>query len=198
MTGCRFSAIGTATLTVCGLLTWPLVATITGPEVAPSGTRVTTKPSELTTTGPSKSPNFTLGRSSSCGRSPEPLMRTSPPVSAQAGDDRVDARSAIHIFLAENSIGKCHEREHQVQNLRTASLCVARGIRSPILFYKTQAEENLHDCESVNSGRDVIEHDPGPFWKPFQLPHRGRLDDVEDSKKYKAREESFPCTEGRR
>ena len=86
MTGCRFSAIGTATLTACALLTWPLAATTKGPDVAPSGTRATRKESELTTTPPSISPNCTRGRSHCGGRSPEPAIRISPPASANTGD----------------------------------------------------------------------------------------------------------------
>ncbi len=85
VTGCRLSAMGTATFTVSGLLIAPFVATTTGPEVAPSGTRATTKASELMTTAPSISPNCTRGRLSSVGRRPLPLMRISPPGNAAAG-----------------------------------------------------------------------------------------------------------------
>ena len=53
-------------------------------------------------------------------------------------------------------------------------------------------KENLHYCESVYASRDIVEHDPGAFRKSFQLSNGRRLDDVEDSKKYKTGEKSFP------
>jgi hypothetical protein len=53
-------------------------------------------------------------------------------------------------------------------------------------------EEKLHYCERVNSRRDIVEHDPGSFRQSFQLTDGRRFDDVEDSKKYKTGEESFP------
>lgn len=53
-----------------------------------------------------------------------------------------------------------------------------------------QQEMHHHECE--NPCGDVVEHDSGALWKCFQLPYRGRLDDIERSKKYKTREESFP------
>ena len=51
----------------------------------------------------------------------------------------------------------------------------------------------MHHCQSVYSGRDVVEHDPGALWQSFQLPHRRRLDDIEGSEKYKARRRDLPC-----
>src|ERR1039458_8108220 len=79
-----------ATLIECGLLTCPLlpsasVLTTTGPEVAPSGTRATTKSSELINTEPSLSPKRTLGRRNSGGRRLFPMIRTSPPGNAKLG-----------------------------------------------------------------------------------------------------------------
>src|ERR1700732_3165963 len=99
VTGCRLSAMGTATFRVCGLLRWPLVATTTGPDVAPSGTRATRKPSELITTVPSTSPNCTLGRRNSGGRRPDPVIRTSPPASARAGDTASMCGPPFTFFL---------------------------------------------------------------------------------------------------
>lgn len=50
----------------------------------------------------------------------------------------------------------------------------------------------MHYHESVKSGCDVIEHDSDAFGKFFQLVNWRRLEDVEDSKKYKTGEKSFP------
>src|SRR5215472_190084 len=53
-------------------------------------------------------------------------------------------------------------------------------------------KENLHYCNNVYGSRDIVEHDPGAFRKPFQLSNRKRLEDVEGSKKYKTGKKSFP------
>ena len=50
----------------------------------------------------------------------------------------------------------------------------------------------MYDSQRIKSGREVVEHDTGTFWKLLQLPDRRRLDDIEGSEKYKAREKSFP------
>jgi len=50
----------------------------------------------------------------------------------------------------------------------------------------------MQNSESVQTGGYVVQHDSGAFGKRFQLSHRRRLDDVEDTKKYKAREKRFP------
>jgi hypothetical protein len=50
----------------------------------------------------------------------------------------------------------------------------------------------MHRNERENPCRQIIEDDSGAFWKLLQLPHRRRLDDIECSKKYKTREQSFP------
>src|SRR5215467_14428520 len=101
--------MGTATFTAWELLTWPSVATTTGPEVAPSGTRATRNPSELTTSDPSTSPNCTLGRRNSWGRRPEPVIRISPPASASAGATASIRGAPFTFFLprmrSENPMG---------------------------------------------------------------------------------------------
>jgi hypothetical protein len=51
----------------------------------------------------------------------------------------------------------------------------------------------LHYGQRVKSRRDIVEHDSYAFGKVLQLSHRGRLDDVKDSKKYKTGKKSFPC-----
>ena len=50
----------------------------------------------------------------------------------------------------------------------------------------------MHYHQSVKSGCDVIEHDSVAFGKFFQLANWRRLEDVEDSKKYKTGEKSLP------
>lgn len=53
-------------------------------------------------------------------------------------------------------------------------------------------QQEMHDYESENPCRHIVEYDPGAVWKFLQLPQRRRLDDIEGSKKYKTREKSFP------
>jgi len=53
-------------------------------------------------------------------------------------------------------------------------------------------KEKLYDYESVYSCCNIIEHDPASFWQSFELSDGRRLENVEDSKKYKTGEESFP------
>jgi hypothetical protein len=53
-------------------------------------------------------------------------------------------------------------------------------------------KEKLHYYESVYTSRDIVEHDPAAFRKSFQLSNGKRLEDVEDSKKYKTGKKSFP------
>src|SRR5690348_4525073 len=117
--------MGTATLKLCGLLLWPSVATITGPEVAPSGTRVTRNASELTTMGASKSPNFTLGRRSSCGRSPDPMMRTSPPARAHEGATESMRGPPLTFFLPRM---RSENPMNEVPNIELPEPGVASGI----------------------------------------------------------------------
>jgi hypothetical protein len=51
----------------------------------------------------------------------------------------------------------------------------------------------MHRNESENPSRNIVEYDPGAFWKSLQLSYRRRLHDIEGSKKYKTGEKSFPC-----
>ena len=50
----------------------------------------------------------------------------------------------------------------------------------------------MHDKKCKNSRRYIIQDDTGAFGKSLQLPYRGRLENIEDSKKYKTRQKSFP------
>ena len=54
-------------------------------------------------------------------------------------------------------------------------------------------KQEMHYDQGENSRRNIVEDDSRAVRKFLQLPHRRRLDDIEHSKKYKAREKSFPC-----
>src|SRR5581483_2603873 len=175
VTGCRFSAIVTATFTSCPLLTWPFVATTTGPEVAPSGTRAITKSSELTRIEPSTSPNCTRGRRNSGGRKPLPTMRISPPGRAAAGRTESIRGLPLTFFLP-----------------RTRS-------EIPILYIPQQfsaqpAKMNQKPChhQGIQACANIVEHDAGSRRDTFQMAQRRRLHDVERPKKYKTRQQRFP------
>ena len=61
-------------------------------------------------------------------------------------------------------------------------------------------QKKLHDGQTVEAGRDIVYHYPGPFRQLFQLPYRIWFHDIEGSKKYKARQKRFPnewCTNER-
>jgi hypothetical protein len=53
-------------------------------------------------------------------------------------------------------------------------------------------QQELHYRERINSGSDIVHHDPRSFGKTLQLPHRGRLQNIEATEKYKAHEQGFP------
>jgi hypothetical protein len=53
-------------------------------------------------------------------------------------------------------------------------------------------QQEMHPKKSENSGCNIIENDSGALGKSLQLPHRGRFDDIEDSKKNKTRQQRFP------
>ena len=98
-TGWRFSAILTATRSCSELLAPACVETVTGPEVAVSGTRAMTNSLVLTTTEPSASPKRTCGRWRSRGFRPEPTMRTSPPGSAAVGSSALICGCPLTFFF---------------------------------------------------------------------------------------------------
>ena len=50
----------------------------------------------------------------------------------------------------------------------------------------------MHHYQSVQTGGNIVQHDPGALRKRLQLSHRWWLHDVEDTKKYKAGHERFP------
>src|SRR5271166_3535186 len=50
----------------------------------------------------------------------------------------------------------------------------------------------MHDGESIKARAQVIHHDAGAFGEPLQPADRKRLQDIEDTKEYKAREKRFP------
>ena len=47
-------------------------------------------------------------------------------------------------------------------------------------------------ARAVKTGPDIVDHDTRSFGKTFELSHRGRLHDIEPSKKYKAQQQRFP------
>ena len=50
----------------------------------------------------------------------------------------------------------------------------------------------MHDSQRIKSRSQVIHHDPGAFGQLLQQAERRRLQDIENTKKYKACEKSFP------
>ena len=50
----------------------------------------------------------------------------------------------------------------------------------------------MHDDQSIESRTQVIHYDAGAFRQPLEPADRRRLQDIEDTKKYKAGEKSFP------
>ena len=51
----------------------------------------------------------------------------------------------------------------------------------------------MHYAQRVETRCNVVQHNPGTFRKRLQLSHRRRFDDIENTKKYKARQKRFPC-----
>src|ERR1700684_91318 len=137
--------MGSATFTVCALLTCPSAATTTGPEVAPSGTRATRNESELITTPPSTSPKCTRGRWYCCGRNPEPAIRTSPPARASTRETDSMRGPPVPFFLprmrSENPM-----RKALVLLLLTLSY----------LSEKTEVQQEMHRPERVQTSRHIV------------------------------------------
>ncbi len=50
----------------------------------------------------------------------------------------------------------------------------------------------MHDGERIKSRSQIIHHNAGAFREPFQSPDWKRLQNIEDTKEYKAREKRFP------
>jgi len=53
-------------------------------------------------------------------------------------------------------------------------------------------QKQMHSSESVQTGGHVVQYDSSALRKRLQLSHRRRLDDIEDTKKYKRRQKRFP------
>ena len=53
-------------------------------------------------------------------------------------------------------------------------------------------QHQLHHGQSHRAGSHIIDHDTHSFGKSFEQAHRGRLDDIEPSKKYKAQQQRLP------
>lgn len=50
----------------------------------------------------------------------------------------------------------------------------------------------MHDCKRINPRAQIIHYDAGAFGEPLQPPDGKRLQNIEDTEKYKAREKRFP------
>src|SRR3954469_14319376 len=113
------------------------------PDSAESGTRATTKFSELTTMAASASPNSTMGRRNSGGFSPAPTMRTSPPGKAAAGTTESMRGLPFVFFFAKMLIG---------------------------LSKQMEPTDCLHDYHRQNPCRHIVHHDACSTRQAFQLP----------------------------
>src|SRR5271165_5094509 len=166
--------MGTATRNSRGLLLWPFVATTTSPEAAPSGTRATMNCSELMMTEPSTSPKCTRGRRSSAGRRPRPVMRISPPGSAQGGSMASMCGLPLTFFAPA------------FRSIITILVC------PNVLTHNPKVQKQLQRDQRIRSRTEIIHHDTRSFGKAFETPHRRGLQDVESTKKYKAQEQPLP------
>ncbi len=50
----------------------------------------------------------------------------------------------------------------------------------------------MHHDQSVKASAHIVDHNSRAFRQSLQLPHRWRLHNIEPSKKYKARQQTFP------
>jgi hypothetical protein len=53
-------------------------------------------------------------------------------------------------------------------------------------------QQQMHDGKRKKARAQIIHHDTGAFGQPLQQADGRRLQDIEDTEKYKAREERFP------
>src|SRR5438270_2634587 len=154
------------------MLLWsPLAETTIRPEAAPSGTRAIRKSSELTTTVPSVSPNCTRGWRISAGRKPEPRIRTSAPGKAAAGTTASMCGLPLTFFLPSNRSE------------------IPIGFESA---QRRQMDPQLHQRQRVQTGANIIEHDPPSAGQFLQQPQRRRFKNIESSKKYKTGKSILP------
>src|ERR1700756_3784000 len=148
----------TATRSCSGLLAPACVETVTGPDVAVSGTRAMTNSLVLTTTEPPASPKRTFGRWRSRGFRPEPTMRTSPPGSAAVGSSALICGCPLTFFFPTE---------------RLAEPIVPR------LLQNREMQQKLHHSQCIQPRTEVIDDNSGSIWQPFQAPDGKRLSDVE-------------------
>ncbi len=50
----------------------------------------------------------------------------------------------------------------------------------------------MHNGERIKSGSQVVHYNAGALGQSLQSPNRKRLQNIEDTKEYKAREKGFP------
>ncbi len=55
----------------------------------------------------------------------------------------------------------------------------------------------MHDDESIKTRAQIIHHNAGAFREPFQPADWKRLQDIEDTKEYKAGKKRFPSERDR-
>src|SRR6478672_2892031 len=87
-------------------------------------------------------------------------------------------RLAIYVLLAQQSVRNPHETPASLQ--------------PQLMAEQAEMQKKLHDNQAVEPGRNIVDHDPSTFRQLFQLPDRRWLHDIEDTKKYKARQKRFP------
>src|SRR5271165_242587 len=169
--------MGTAMRSSRGLLLWPFVATTTSPDAAPSGTRATMNCSELMMMEPSTSPKRTVGRRSSAGRRPLPVMRISPPGKAQAGSMPSMCGLPLTFFAPA---------------FRSIIAILVKTRRAVPLANNPKVQQQLQRNQRVQTCAKIVHYDTGAFRQPLEAAHRRRLHNVEYPEEYKAREQRLP------
>jgi len=136
--------------------------------------------SELITTAPSMSPNFTRGRRKSSGRRSLPMMRTSPPGRAAAGWTAVICGLPLTFFLL-------------IRRSEIPMDFISLTVRArQTLLQEAKVQRDLHASQGVKTGPHVVKHNAHAFAKLFEVAKRRRLYDIEPAKKYKAQQQRFP------
>ena len=57
---------------------------------------------------------------------------------------------------------------------------------------EAEMQKKLHDSQAIEPGRDIVHHNPDSLRQSFKLPYWIWFNDIEGSKKYKARQKRFP------
>ena len=51
----------------------------------------------------------------------------------------------------------------------------------------------MHNCQSVETGGNIVQHNPTTLGKRLELSDWSRLHDIEGTEEYKAHKKRFPC-----